>query len=642
MAMADQDAAGPSVTGAVITHPRRLTQARALAATLPPDVCGVVTDPDPSGPPSELRTALRAWASVPAGSTHHLLMHDDMRPVPGLLARVESAVRAHPDAALALFAFWSSRNGAAVRLGALSGARWVRAVNEWMPTNAVVLPRVVAAEFVAWAGQRRTAWPADVALHRFLRAHGVPSYVAVPNLVEHEETRSLVDNDYQGLRRAACFLPAGDGTAGGVEPLREPSAVPFFLAFTTAAARVVVPVPGSVPPRTKHVQAAEYLERFGVDVARLHERTRPRVAGVADDITFAAWLTAYTMGVVNQADGCTAVSLDDPVLRAALGTMVQGGVSHRVGAATAGQLAEALEPVVLDGLATGLGAFHGHRAAAGPRIGVVGDDAFLTEYLVARLAETGRTVDRVDPGTPALPGTEVAVLVGPCAWAAGIAVTEEEVARQAEWTRELLAARGGARVVLLSSYRVYDGCAGEVDEETPLTAGDPVATAIRAVEQVCQEAGALVLRLGTPYGPGMPHGNAVTAMAGNASTSLPIRAGTGGWPIQLVHLADVAAAVTTVVDGPPADPVLNVSNVEPLYRADLVDIVSRVVRPVPDEPAAGPGTVNPVNDNPVVDGARVRKLGWQPTVDVEHGVFGLSQWLAHDTSWEPDARRAGR
>ena len=45
-----------------------------------------------------------------------------------------------PHAALALFAFWNSRNGAAVRLGALAGARWVPGAGEYTPVAALLLP----------------------------------------------------------------------------------------------------------------------------------------------------------------------------------------------------------------------------------------------------------------------------------------------------------------------------------------------------------------------------------------------------------------------------------------------------------------------------------------------------------------------
>ncbi|MEU7822416.1 NAD-dependent epimerase/dehydratase family protein [Catellatospora sp. NPDC049133] len=627
--MTDRDPAHPVVTAAVITHPRRLEQARALAATLSGGGCDVITDPDPAGPPSELRTALRGWSSVSDGATHHLLMHDDMRPAPGLLERVRRAVRAHPNAALALFAFWGSRNGAAMRLGALSGAQWVRTVNEWTPTNAVVLPREVAVRFVAWAGSRHTAWPADVALHRFLREQGVPTYVAVPNLVEHDEVQSLANNDYQGLRRAACFLP-DEPAAGGRELLREPSAVPFFVAFASAAAQVVVPVPGADPPRTRHVQCAEYLDRFSVDAGRLRDRTRPDAPGVRDDIAWMTWLTAYTMGVVNQVDGQAAVSLDDRVLRVALGTIVQGGVSHLVGSAAASRMAEALEPAILDGLDAGLGAFRGRRRATGPRTGVVGADTFLTEYLIARLTDLGHRVRRIGPDAPRLDGLDVVVLAGPCATALGPGIRAQDVELEAGRVRKVLAAADGARVILLSSYRVYDGCTGRVDENTPLSGGDPVAAAVRDVERLCRDADAVTLRLGAVYGPGMPHDDALTAMVGQASTSRSITACTGGWPVQLVHLKDVADAVAAVVESPPGDPVVNLSSSVPLHRSELVDLVGRVVRPTESRPVACAA-----GDSPVVDVSLAARLGWRATVEVEHGVHGVSQWLAHDTSWEP-------
>src|SRR5215213_2842171 len=106
------------VTGAVMAHPQRLERARELAG----GVLDVVTDPDPGGQPSAFRTSLLAWSSIPDRSTHHFLLHDDMALSNTFFERVHEAAEQMPEAALALFAFWNSRNGAAVRQGALAGA----------------------------------------------------------------------------------------------------------------------------------------------------------------------------------------------------------------------------------------------------------------------------------------------------------------------------------------------------------------------------------------------------------------------------------------------------------------------------------------------------------------------------------------
>jgi len=173
------------LSGSVLTHPARGDAAFRVVAQAPPGALSVVTDPDPTGPPTVIRTALAAWESIPPSSTHHLIVQDDMLLTGTLFPRARMAIEAMPDAALALFSLWDSRNGAAVRLAALSGARWVGAVNEYTPCAALILPRAVAAGYVDYVRRHPRTWPEDILMYRYLRSDNVPCFVSVPIVVEH-------------------------------------------------------------------------------------------------------------------------------------------------------------------------------------------------------------------------------------------------------------------------------------------------------------------------------------------------------------------------------------------------------------------------------------------------------------------------
>lgn len=348
------------LSGAVMAHPERLDKARALAG----GDLAVVADPDPSGRPSAFRTSLLAWSSVPGDSTHHFLLHDDMTLSASFRSRAERAAAARPDAALALFAFWNSRNGAAVRQGALAGARWVRAAREYMPTAALLLPADVARAYVAYAERVGDTWPDDVIMGRFLRSAGIPSYVAVPSLAQHDDLASLVQNDFQGLRRAPVFFPDDPRLSDGEQPCLDAlSATPFFKQGFAQCA---------VDGRTIPVE--EYLRRFGL------RDLRPDLDPVARGV----WLTAYAMGVVNRLDGHDVH--DDAVLDRALSTIAPGGLCNLPGTPPpASDLAR-------QGLEAGLAA-RPRRARRGS-VRVTGK-GFAAEHVRRTLAERGVASDTV-------------------------------------------------------------------------------------------------------------------------------------------------------------------------------------------------------------------------------------------------------
>ncbi|MEU4117792.1 hypothetical protein AB0F71_25270 [Kitasatospora sp. NPDC028055] len=333
------------MSGSVMTHPKRLEAAERIAADAPPGALSVVVDPDPTGRPSVLRTALAAWSAIEEGASHHLVVQDDMILSDSFFERARLAVEAMPDAALALFALWDSRNGAAVRFGALSGARWVGAVGEYFPCVAIILPRAVAAGYVEYASRHLFAWPDDILMDRYLRAADVPRFVAAPNLAEHDDQGSISGNAFRGPRRSVCFLPSDQPGHEGRQ-LADLEVVPYFK---YGIARCDVRLPGPGRPRWLHLESEQYLAGRGVAVDQLRSRL-PRFDRAIDSrIAWGSWLTAYTTGLLHH--GLPTLAEPDPaVLTECLDTLGAGGIAQNGTAAEIAALREGLAELTRHGL----------------------------------------------------------------------------------------------------------------------------------------------------------------------------------------------------------------------------------------------------------------------------------------------------
>ncbi|MFG1682388.1 hypothetical protein ACGFNP_19630 [Nonomuraea sp. NPDC049269] len=534
-----------TLTGAVMAHPKR----REAAIRLAGGVLDVVTDPDPSGRPSAFRTSLLAWSSIPEGATHHVLLHDDMVLSGTFFERATMAAQAMPDAALALFAFWNSRNGAAVRLGALAGARWVRGAGEYTPVAALLLPRRVAEGYVEWARDRGDTWPDDVLMGRYLRQAGVPVYVAVPSLAEHEDLASLVENDFQGLRRSPCFF-ADDPLSREDRLLGSLAAIPFFKRGVAQCA-----VPGASGWRD--IRCEDYLDGRGFDVDAL----RARYEGP----WWQLWLTAFTMGVVGEGSG------DPRVVDRALETMGPGGLCHELGSRELARLSDELLGVSRAGLAAGRAA--SPQAVERPTVAVTGADTWLREQVTWALADRGY-LGADDPDAV----VHVCALDGD---------PDEEV----RLARAAFSGFGGRKVLV--------GSRGMEVED------------------------AVVLRLGEPYGPGMPQGGIVADSVLRSSLNRPLRAGDG--VLRLVHVRDVAAAVIAALARGAG--VFDIAGPEPVSGWELAKAVAKAVRPVPIEGASGVAAAGAVVSVERAFG----ELGWRPEVELDYGLHTCAQWLAYES-----------
>ncbi|MFG1674401.1 hypothetical protein [Micromonospora sp. NPDC049282] len=289
-----------------MTHPSRRHLADDLARRLAPYPVQIVPDPEPDGPRRTLRTATAAWSAVGPGCTHHLVLQDDAVVPAGFLAHAFRAVEAQPDAGVALHSDWGSRNGAAVRMAALLGAHWVRAVCDYVPTIALALPAAAAKGLTDYSAGLDPDEPDDIAVAHFAREVGLPVRLAVPNLTGHHDVPSVVGNDSRGRREASCYIGAPpDGWS--FDPTRVLDGFDCLPYFKHGEPRIVVendrPTNNWSP-----VPLATAVHRFGVNESDLREgyrrcvaRPEPWLADLAarvpDDQLWALWVTACLMGL---------------------------------------------------------------------------------------------------------------------------------------------------------------------------------------------------------------------------------------------------------------------------------------------------------------------------------------------------------
>ncbi|MCK7622235.1 hypothetical protein MUU72_03680 [Streptomyces sp. RS10V-4] len=573
-----------------MTHPRRRPAAERLAHSAPPGALRVVMDPDPAGKPSVLRTALCAWEAIEDDATHHLVVQDDMILSDSFFARARQAIARMPEAALALFALWDSRNGAAVRFGALTGARWVAAVNEYFPCVAIILPRAVAAGFVDFGRRHLDSWPDDILMGRYLHARGIPSYVSVPSLAEHEDHGSISGNAFRGPRRSVCFLP---GDVPGREELRLSGLrVLPFAKNGVAQCAVRADTPGH-PGHWLHLDCAQYLAGVGADP----ERHLPAIVRMAEDTSpeaaHATWLTAFTMGWVHRRDGLRcdppAGSADGPppgtdpaVLAEALATIGPGGLSHRQSEERIAEQRAALARIARAGLTAG------QEAGALPRPA------------------------RRRPAAPASPEAPPVQVLG-----AATPLGEHVVRGLAD---------AGHRVIPLTRRPAADPAAPLLDL-TPLTFSPPPPRTPGL--RLTVGGREFTLLLGDLYGPGCPPDGFIGRLVWDALRSYPLTLDDPAATVRPLHTRDLVGALAGVVRTPPAAPVAGLAGA-PVTAAALAEAVRGAVRPVPltapapgAPPVPGPPAAGPASWPPPPP-------GWQAVTDLRHGLHTHAQWLAYE------------
>ncbi len=302
----------PRISVAVMHHPRRGSAVVRLVEACRPLTARVVADPEPSGPPSPLRTAKVAWADIAPGATHHLVLQDDVTPCPDFARQLTAAVAERPDDALALYTNWNSpHNSYLVRCAAVAGQSWAPlGHHEWVPTLGLVLPADAARRLAAYL----TAFPDDVRdddelVVRFCAQEGRPVTATVPHLLEHGSGPSVAGNGAHGPRHAT--VPAG-ASPPPPSHWRRPGPRTFpprtgapheayavELRDSRCSLRLLRPEAGEPLEHPFGWDWADWAHLVGVDPARVRrdlaglERGEPLRGPALAETAAAAWLLGY-------------------------------------------------------------------------------------------------------------------------------------------------------------------------------------------------------------------------------------------------------------------------------------------------------------------------------------------------------------
>lgn len=225
-------AASDSITLSVVVmhHPRRRDRIPALIDACRPLAVRVIADPEPDGPPSPLRTAKRAWASIASGATHHVVLQDDILPMTGFAEHLSRALAARPANGIALSVQQTSpRNSYAVRRAALVGRAFAgMSAVEWTPTLALALPVATARALAGFLARHPDDDVDDDQLvTAFSAEHGVSVIATVPNLVQHADVVSLSIYGDEGPRPVTVYeedwkVPPTWWSAAGPPPMAPP------------------------------------------------------------------------------------------------------------------------------------------------------------------------------------------------------------------------------------------------------------------------------------------------------------------------------------------------------------------------------------------------------------------------------------
>ncbi|MDW5329547.1 hypothetical protein [Plantactinospora sp. KLBMP9567] len=641
------------VSGVVMAHPDRTGPGQALIRLFRPGFLDLVLDPQPDGPPTALRTAMRAWSSIPAGATHHLVLEDDAEPSPGFAEHAERAAAAMPDVAIAFHSNWSSRNGGAVRLGLLAGARWARAAGEYTPTVALMLPAAVGAGFAAYAAAHGDTWPGDVVMARYLSAVGVPTYLTVPNLVEHGDLPSLTDNDQHGSRRAACFGTLPADADWGPHRVLEPDVVPFFK-FGMALCAVREGPTGrwltlgfDRSSRRLGIDAEACLDEFRSALKAIPDAVRG-LGELAPPVLESLWRAAYLTGFAGRrperpADLTAELAAwsADPWVDEALTTLGRGGLCTSFPARRLLALGDHLREVARAGLVAG--ARHRESAArrgpAGPRrrVAVIAAKGqALGRCVAADLGDRGYDVATVDLDGPTVPEDELRlVLPGATALVyAGTGAPDDVLPGLVDRARSA----GVPRIVHLDpppGVPTPPPPTVNLFQPEPRDAHAPRPTMRSVGPQGEVEKGSVdglavtTLRLGVPYGPEIDAAP-VNDLVARALRKKPLAVDAGRRDrLRFVHVWDVGAAVDRVLRATRPGATWDVCGAESVTPYELATLVSRVVKPVPVEAAPDAPHGRPPCRDLSADRTR-SELGWAPTVALAEGVRTLAQWLAYE------------
>lgn len=194
-----------------------------ILGRLPPAV-EVVTDHEAKTDPNPLRNYLRCLADIPNGATHVCVLQDDALPCAGFGMKMNDAVAERPHDVLSFFVGGlPGPSLKAFRNAQMKGERWALLPRPTKIVHVVALvwPRQVAAEFLAWYEKEKDRIPHpqphlsdDMVVSYWVKT--APSrpevWATVPCLVEHPDDLVSVaqrrDKSGDKGRRAIAFADA--------------------------------------------------------------------------------------------------------------------------------------------------------------------------------------------------------------------------------------------------------------------------------------------------------------------------------------------------------------------------------------------------------------------------------------------------
>ncbi|MFE3470147.1 NAD-dependent epimerase/dehydratase family protein [Streptomyces bacillaris] len=599
-----------------MTHPRRISAAGEIAAKDPRGRIQVVQDPDPSGPPTALRTANPSWSCVGDAATHHIVFQDDVILAQGFFDQVEKVAAAVPGEAVAFYEGWEGRNSGVVRLGALTGASWAYAVDEHVPSLALMLPAEAARGYARFAAEHGDGWPYDVVIQRYLKALGIPVRIAVPSTVDHDDVPSLAGNSKHGWRRATYFT---DAAAEAVSP--DCASFPVVPFYQYGESKCAVRQDG----RWEYLDTDRYLRRIG-----LAERCDADFAGAGEpdlpaEVRRQVWLTAFATGVA--VAGATGREPDPETAAAVMDSLGPGGLCEEYTDAELLPMIPRIRELALAALASGRTA-HG----TGPRptadtttVVVTGGAPALGAELARLLTDAGRPAgytERLGDGR----GQEVRTVVH-LGDRSGSAYAVQDLLADAEKA-------GARRLVHIGSAEVYRGaaadeCAEDTVAEPPQ---DPVARAWWNDEQAC-------LRWGGETGVPVQ----LVRLAEQVGRYAPVRGVLATWMLQawtrrsmtlvegrvhqLVDHRDTAEAIAAVLAAPVRSTVYNVASAR-FDEERLAELAAETARLTTWERTSDEGTAH---TPPMATGLITAETGWRASAPLRNGARAQAQWLACDT-----------
>jgi hypothetical protein len=175
------------------------------------DIFDVVVVPDPSGPPSSIRS-YRAALEVAAGvGRPALILQDDARPHHDLAHHAALIARRMPSDLVALYVGSAHAGGPSILRAARRGHRFAALpLRHFVPTVALMWPAGAPEAFLAWLAanpRRPDRYQDDEVVKEWRcaqdRRTAIHAWAAIPCLVRHDNTLpSLLNHGHHGPRDA--------------------------------------------------------------------------------------------------------------------------------------------------------------------------------------------------------------------------------------------------------------------------------------------------------------------------------------------------------------------------------------------------------------------------------------------------------